>query len=113
MNDLLTVIRKNRASVLQEWLQGIKGGIRRRDLIDDRSLEAQASELLSAIVEVSADARLDDFTGAVWQPTVLLSMGRCLHFNHALRWDRNSLECGAVSGSGVAASSATRRHSLS
>jgi signal transduction histidine kinase len=59
---------KNRVSVLQEWLQDIKGGIRRRDLIDDRSLEAQASELLSAIVEVGAEARLDDFTSTAWQP---------------------------------------------
>jgi rsbT co-antagonist protein RsbR len=68
MSDLLTVIRKNRSSVLQDWLQGIKGGIRRRDLIDDRSLEAQASELLSTIADTGSDAKLEDFSAAAWQP---------------------------------------------
>jgi rsbT co-antagonist protein RsbR len=68
MSNLLTAIRKNRQSVLEEWMQGIKSGIRRRDLIDDRALEAQASEVLATLVDTSSVAQLNDFANSAWQP---------------------------------------------
>jgi rsbT co-antagonist protein RsbR len=67
MTNLIGAIQKNRDSVLQDWMQGIKTAVRRRDLIDDRELGSQASDVLSAIVEVPAGTTLEDFNAAGWQ----------------------------------------------
>lgn len=67
MTDLLTAIQENRNAILQEWVANIKAGIRRRDLIDDRELEAQVSELLSAIADVPSGTPFDDIYQPVWQ----------------------------------------------
>jgi rsbT co-antagonist protein RsbR len=45
MAKVFDVVRKKQDVVLDGWLQGIKGGIRRRDLIDERELKSQASEV--------------------------------------------------------------------
>ena len=68
MSKLLSAIQKNRESVLQDWLQRLKGAIRRRDLISERELESQAGEILSAIADVPEGTALEDFNGAGWQP---------------------------------------------
>ena len=49
MAKVLDVVRKNHEKLLEEWLQGIKAGIRRRDLIDERELKSQASDVLTTI----------------------------------------------------------------
>jgi rsbT co-antagonist protein RsbR len=67
MSKVFDAIRENRESILQEWLQGIRAGNRRRGLID-QELEHQASEVLSVIAAAPADASLDDFSAATWQP---------------------------------------------
>jgi rsbT co-antagonist protein RsbR len=65
---ILEAIQKNQDALLAEWLQGIKSGIRRRDLIDDRELKTQAVEILSAISAVPTDTSLDDLNSPPWQP---------------------------------------------
>jgi len=68
MANVLDVVRRNQESLLQEWLEGIKGGIRRRDLIDDRELKSQAAEVLTMICDAPAEAALDNLNSPPWQP---------------------------------------------
>src|ERR1700679_3165145 len=68
MSDLLSAIQKNRESVLKDWLQHLKSLVQRRDLITDRELDGQASEMLSAIADVPAGTSLADIGGAAWEP---------------------------------------------
>jgi rsbT co-antagonist protein RsbR len=68
MTNLLASIQKNRDSIAQNWLRGIKSEVRRRDLMDDRELEAQTTDVLSAITNVPAGTTLEDFDGNGWQP---------------------------------------------
>jgi rsbT co-antagonist protein RsbR len=68
MPKVLDAVRKNQETVLDGWLQGIKGGIRRRDLIDERELKSQADEVLSTICAAPPDASLEDLNVTVWQP---------------------------------------------
>ncbi|WP_213806694.1 STAS domain-containing protein [Granulicella sp. dw_53] len=68
MANVLDVVRRNQESLLQEWLEGIKGGIRRRDLIDDRELKSQAAEVLTMICDAPGEAALDNLNSPPWQP---------------------------------------------
>jgi rsbT co-antagonist protein RsbR len=68
MSKVLDAVRKNQGPVLDGWLQGIKTGIRRRDLIDERELKSQAGEVLSTICAAPPDASLDELNVAAWQP---------------------------------------------
>jgi len=68
MPKVLDAVRKNQETVLDGWLQGIRGGIRRRDLIDERELKSQADEVLSTICAAPPDAPLEDLNIAAWQP---------------------------------------------
>jgi len=67
MAKVLDVVRKNHDKLLEEWLQGIKTGIRRRDLIDERELKSQASDVLTTIAAAPVDASLDDLHTSAWQ----------------------------------------------
>lgn len=67
MSKLIAAIQKNRDSILQEWLQGQKAVTRRRDLIDDRQLEIQTTEVWSAIADVPTEVSLENFADPVWQ----------------------------------------------
>jgi rsbT co-antagonist protein RsbR len=66
--NILEAIQKNQDSLLEEWLQGIKSGIRRRDLIEERELKMQAAEILAAIGSVSKETSLDNLNSPPWQP---------------------------------------------
>src|ERR1700729_815679 len=68
MSKLLGAIQQNREPILQDWLQRLKGAVRRRDLINERQLESEAAEILSAIADVSDGTTLEDFNAAGWQP---------------------------------------------
>jgi rsbT co-antagonist protein RsbR len=68
MSDILGAIQQNRASVLQDWLQNLKTAVQRRDLINDRELESQAAEMLSAIADVPSGSSLADLSQSGWQP---------------------------------------------
>jgi rsbT co-antagonist protein RsbR len=68
MSKVLDAVRKNQGPVLDGWLQGIKTGIRRRDLIDEREFKSQAGEVLSTICAAPPDAPLDELNITAWQP---------------------------------------------
>jgi rsbT co-antagonist protein RsbR len=67
MSNLLTLIQENRESILKEWLQGIREVSRKRGLIDDRELENQTSEVLTAIYDVPLDTDLRDLDLPAWR----------------------------------------------
>jgi rsbT co-antagonist protein RsbR len=68
MSDILGAIQKNRASVQQDWLQHLKSTVQRRDLINDRELEAQAAEMLSAIADAPPGTNVGDLNQPAWGP---------------------------------------------
>jgi rsbT co-antagonist protein RsbR len=68
MSKLLGAIQKNRETILQDWLQRLKGAIRRRDLISEHDIEAEANDILSAIADVPEGTTLEEFNSAGWQP---------------------------------------------
>jgi rsbT co-antagonist protein RsbR len=68
MSDLFKAIQENRESILKEWLESIRAASRRQNIIDDRELESQTAEVLSAIVEVPSGTKLEDFNSSAWQP---------------------------------------------
>jgi rsbT co-antagonist protein RsbR len=68
MSDILGAIQENRASVLKDWLENLKSAVQRRDLINDRELESQASEMLAAIADVPTGSKLSDLNQSGWQP---------------------------------------------
>jgi rsbT co-antagonist protein RsbR len=68
MSKLIEAIEKNREAVLQDWLMRLKSAVQRRDLISERELESQASEMVTAIVEVPSGTAFEDFNSPAWQP---------------------------------------------
>jgi rsbT co-antagonist protein RsbR len=68
MSKLIEAIGKNREPILQDWLTRLKAAVQRRDLISDRELESQASEMVAAIVEVPPGTTLEDFNSPAWRP---------------------------------------------
>jgi rsbT co-antagonist protein RsbR len=66
--NILEIIQKNQALLLNEWLKSIKSGIRRRDLISEGELKSQVEEMLTTICAAPSDAPLDDLNAAPWQP---------------------------------------------
>jgi len=75
MENVLDGIRANQDALLKEWLQNLKSGIRRRDLINDSDLNSQATEVLSAISAVSPGTSLERIDSAQWQPVRQLLAG--------------------------------------
>jgi rsbT co-antagonist protein RsbR len=68
MSKFLEAIRQNRESLLKDWQTRLRAAVQRRDLISERDLESQASEIVGAIVDVPPGATLEDFNSSVWQP---------------------------------------------
>jgi len=68
MSDILNAIQVNRVSVLKDWLENLKSAVQRRDLINDRELEFQAGEMLSAIADAPSGSNLSDLNQSGWQP---------------------------------------------
>jgi rsbT co-antagonist protein RsbR len=65
---ILEAVQKNQDALLEEWLQGIRSGIRRRDLIDDREFRTQAAEIISTICAVPKETSRDNLDSPPWQP---------------------------------------------
>ena len=68
MADVLDIVRKSQEALLEEWLKGVKANLRRRDLIDERELKSQSSEVLSTLSAVPASTSLEDIGASEWQP---------------------------------------------
>lgn len=66
MANVLDVVRENQDSLLEQWLEGIQSGIRRRDLIDERELKSQATEVLASICSVPVDTQMENLNTAAW-----------------------------------------------
>lgn len=66
MSDLLKLIQDNRESILKQWVGGIREASSRRNLIDERELESQTSEVLSAIANVPAATSIGDINSPAW-----------------------------------------------
>ena len=67
MSNLLGAIQQSRESLRQGWLRQLKSVIRRQDLLNDRELESQVGEMLSAITDVPPGTTLEDFAGRGWE----------------------------------------------
>jgi rsbT co-antagonist protein RsbR len=68
MSKLLGAIQENRKSIQQDWTKRLKSVDRRRDLLDDRELDTDAGNVLSAIADVPAGTTVEDFNAVGWQP---------------------------------------------
>ena len=68
MSKFLEAIRQNREPLLKDWQTRLKAAVQRRDLISERDLEREASELVGTIVEVPTGTTLEDFSSPVWRP---------------------------------------------
>src|SRR6201996_6731783 len=68
MSKFLETIRQNREPLLKDWQARLKAALQRRDLISERDLENQASEIVSAILDVPPGTAIEDFNSPVWQP---------------------------------------------
>jgi rsbT co-antagonist protein RsbR len=66
MSKLLGAIQQNRETILQDWVERLKSTVQRRDLVNDRELQSQASEILSSIAEVSNGTTLEDLDSDGW-----------------------------------------------
>ena len=68
MTTFLSLLQDKQDSVLSSWIKQLRETLQRRDLLSDRDLESQASELLETITSVPADARVSEFGSPVWRP---------------------------------------------
>jgi rsbT co-antagonist protein RsbR len=68
MGDFLKELQNNREAVLTDWLKNLHAAVQRKDLINDRELQGQASETLSAITDVASGASFENFNAPEWQP---------------------------------------------
>ena len=68
MKTMLESLQQSRDAVLQAWMQQLRTAVHRKDLLSERDLEAQATELFGAIVGVRTDTKLSDFGSPAWRP---------------------------------------------
>jgi rsbT co-antagonist protein RsbR len=68
MSKLLETMRQSRESILQDWLTRLKSAVQRRDLISERDLASQASEMVATLVDVPPGTAFEDFNSPAWQP---------------------------------------------
>jgi len=68
MSKLLETMRQSRESILQDWLTRLKSAVQRRDLISERDLVSQASEMVATLVDVPPGTTFEDFNSPAWQP---------------------------------------------
>jgi rsbT co-antagonist protein RsbR len=68
MSKLLETMRQSRESILQDWLTRLKSAVQRRDLISERDLVSQASEMVATLVDVPPGTAFEDFNSPAWQP---------------------------------------------
>jgi rsbT co-antagonist protein RsbR len=67
MIKLLKMMRENQDRILTDWVNGLKSGVRRRDLMSDAEIKEQATQILSMISNPPANTVLEDFTSHGWQ----------------------------------------------
>ena len=68
MTSSLALFQESSSTILRDWTAQLRSTLQRRDLMDERDLDAQAAEVLSAITAVSSETKLEDFGAAAWRP---------------------------------------------
>ena len=69
MSRLAEVLQNQRAQVLDGWTRNLFEGDRRSDIISDKELKEQATELLGSIIASSRSGNVADVKGAEWSST--------------------------------------------
>jgi rsbT co-antagonist protein RsbR len=54
--------------MLKAWTANLQKTLQRNDLLSERDLDAQANDVLHALLSVDPETRLQDFGSAVWRP---------------------------------------------
>jgi rsbT co-antagonist protein RsbR len=69
MSKIAEVLQKHQGPVLDEWMKRLLEGSRRTDLISDKELKAQATELLGSITASTRSGKVNEVNGPEWSAT--------------------------------------------
>lgn len=67
MTALLGILKENREAVLRQWTQHLRTTLQRRDLLNERDLDAQAAEVLQAMTDVPPETKMEEFGSPAWR----------------------------------------------
>lgn len=67
MTTLMGALQENGDTVLREWTQQLRTSIQRRDLLNERDLVSQATEVWTALTGVPADTKLEEYGSPAWR----------------------------------------------
>ncbi len=68
MSTLLSALQQERVAMLKAWIANLQTAIQLNDLLSQRELDAQAADVLNALLSVDPETRLQDFGSVVWRP---------------------------------------------
>ncbi len=68
MSTLLSTLQLERKTMLDAWTEQLRTTVQRRDLLSARELEAQAADVMNAMLNVTPETRLEDFGAPDWRP---------------------------------------------
>lgn len=69
MSKIAEVLQKHQSTVIEEWVKNLLDGGRRADLISDKELKAQATELLNSITASARNGKVTEVNGPEWSST--------------------------------------------
>jgi len=68
MSAISDVLRNQEATILPEWIREMAGSTRRNDLMSDKDLRQQATDLLRQITVAAQNGGTDRIDGPEWKP---------------------------------------------
>ena len=69
MSKIAEVLQKHQPPILDEWTKSLLQGGRRADLISDKELKGQATELLASITASARSGKVSEVNGLEWSST--------------------------------------------
>lgn len=69
MSKLAEILQKQNDALLAAWIKALLDGMRRTDLITDKEIKTQATELLSSITTSARGGKISDVSGPEWAAT--------------------------------------------
>jgi hypothetical protein len=69
MSKIAEVLQSQQETLLTAWIKHVLDSIRRTDLISDKELKMQATELLNSIATSTRSGKVTDITGPEWAST--------------------------------------------
>jgi rsbT co-antagonist protein RsbR len=69
MSKLAEVLQNHQETLLAAWTKNLLDSIRREDLISDKELKVQATELLNSIISSARSGKVHDVSGPEWKST--------------------------------------------